>query len=426
MIMTGGTRKKGSTWYYYFDLGKVNGKRKKKEKGGFPTKKEAQIALAAAINEYNNAGQVFEPSNITVSDFLDEWYELTCKLNLKYSTQVCYLRIIEGHLKPHFGMYKLKALKPSTLQEYANSLKISGYSRSHIAGILTVFQSALNYAVEPLHYISQNPMKSIKFPKVEKKPRERIILTSEEWNCIIKRFYNTRFYLPLMVGFYTGLRISETFALTWDDIDLKKRTLTVNKQVMKRNFGTNPRNEVLPKPQKTEHSSWFFTTTKTASSRRTISFGTTLYLALKKEWETQQQNEALFGDDYTIHVLQKELDEKGNPISRILPVKKTEQNLRQRVHLICINKNGQYTSTDSFKFCSRVIHRELHIAFDYHSLRHTHATLLIEAGADVKNVQARLGHSNIQTTLQTYVHNTEKMEERSVTLFEQIADNNNF
>jgi len=54
--MTGGTRKRGATWSYYFDLGKVNGKRQKKEKGGFKTKKEAEAALAQAITEYNNAG----------------------------------------------------------------------------------------------------------------------------------------------------------------------------------------------------------------------------------------------------------------------------------------------------------------------------------------------------------------------------------
>lgn len=63
----------------------------------------------------------------------------------------------------------------------------------------------------------------------------------------------------------------------------------------------------------------------------------------------------------------------------------------------------------------------MHLAFDYHSLRHTHATLLIESGADVKNVQTRLGHTNIETTLQTYVHDTEKMAERSVDLFEKIT-----
>jgi integrase len=418
--MTGGTRKRGSSWYYYFDIGTVNGKRKKKEKGGFHTKKEAEAALAAAIHEYNSAGQVFEPSEITVSDYLDEWYELFCKMNLKYSTQVCYLRIIEGHLKPRFGMYKLKALKPSILQEYANSLKLRGYSRSHIVGILTVFQSALHYAMEPLHYINQNPMKSVKFPKVERRPRERIILSLQDWNRIIRRFEGTRYYIPLMIGFYTGLRISETFALTWDDIDLDKRTLTVDKQVVKRNFGAQVRRAVAHEPRR-QHSSWYFTTPKTLSSRRTVSFGETLYRALVQEQQRQIKNEEMYGDDYTIYVLKKEQDEKGNDMFRLLPVPNYQQHGEVRVSLVCVAKNGEYTSTDSFKFCSRVIHRELGLAFDYHSLRHTHATLLIESGANVKNVQARLGHSNIQTTLQTYVHNTDKMAEQSVELFEQIT-----
>ncbi len=63
----------------------------------------------------------------------------------------------------------------------------------------------------------------------------------------------------------------------------------------------------------------------------------------------------------------------------------------------------------------------MQLAFDYHSLRHTHATMLIEAGANVKNVQLRLGHTDIRTTLQTYVHDTEKMGTQSVELFEKIT-----
>lgn len=419
--MQGGVRKRGSTWSYYFDLGKVDGKRKKKEKGGFRTKKEAEAALAAAMNEYNNAGTVFEPSEITVSDYLDQWYELSCKLNLKYNTQVAYLRIIEGHIKPKFGLYKLKAINATVLQEYANNLKMNGYSKSHIVGILTVFQSALDYAIEPLHYISQNPMKSVKFPKVERKPRERIILTLEEWNQIIDRFRDTRYYIPLMIGFYSGLRISEAFALTWDDIDFEKRTLSVNKQIVKRNFGADVRRVVEKQGKREQHSSWYFTTPKTPASVRTVPFGETLYNALKQEKNAQMRNEMKYGEYYTIHVLKKEIDEKGNDMWRVVPVQKCVESQLQRVRLICIAENGQYTSTDSFKFCSRVIHKELHLAFDYHSLRHTHATMLIEAGANVKNVQTRLGHTNIKTTLQTYVHDTEKMGEQSVDLFEKIT-----
>lgn len=419
--MQGGVRKRGTTWSYYFDLGKIDGKRKKKEKGGFRTKKEAEQALTAAMNEYNNAGTVFEASDITVSDYLDQWYDLHCKLNLKYNTQVGYLQIIENHLKPKFGLYKLKAINPAILQEYANSLKLNGYSKSHIVGILTVFQSALDYAIEPLHYISQNPMKSVKFPKVERKPRERIILTLDEWQLIIDRFRDTRYYMPLMIGFYTGLRISEAFALTWDDIDFEKRTLSVNKQIVKRNFGADVRKVVEKKGKKELRSSWYFTTPKTPASVRTVPFGETLYQALKHEKAEQLKNELKYGEYYTIHVMKKEVDEKGNDMIRVVPVQKCIDSQLQRVRLICVAENGQYTSTDSFKFCSRVIHRELQLAFDYHSLRHTHATMLIEAGANVKNVQVRLGHTNIQTTLQTYVHDTEKMAEQSVDLFEKIT-----
>jgi len=419
--MNGGVRKRGASWSYYFDLGKVDGKRKKKEKSGFKTKKEAEAAMVKAINEYNNAGQVFESSEITVSDYLDQWYELYCKLNLKYNTQVGYLRIIETHIKPKYGHYKLKAINSAILQEYANSLKLNGYSKSHIVGILTVFQSALDYAIEPLHYISQNPMKAVKFPKVERKPRERIILTIEEWQQIIDRFHDTRYYIPLMIGFYTGLRISEAFALTWDDIDLENKTLTVNKQIVKRNFGADVRKVVEQKGKREQRSSWYLTTTKTPASVRTIPFGDTLYKALKVEHTAQMKNELKYGEFYTIHVLKKEVDEKGNDMFRVVPVQKCIECQLQRIKLVCVDENGQYTSTDSFKYCSRIIHREMQLAFDYHSLRHTHATMLIEAGAHVKNVQARLGHTNIQTTLQTYVHNTEKMGEQSVELFEQIT-----
>lgn len=420
--MTGGTRKRGSTWSYYFDLGKIDGKRQKKEKGGFKTKKEAEAALAKAINDYNSAGTVFEPTEITVADYLDQWYEFYCKLNLKYNTQVGYLRIIEGHLKPRFGKYRLKAISSALLQDYANDLKMNGLSKSHMAGILSIFGAALDYAVEPMHYLTANPMRYAKCPKVEKKPRERIILTLEEWERIIERFpANSRYHIPLMIGFYTGLRISEAFALTWDDIDFDKREITVNKQVVKRNFGADVRKVVEKKGKKELKSSWYFTTPKTLTSERTVKFGETLYQALMAEYTAQTKNELEYGEYYTIHVLKKEVDEKGDDMFRIIPIQKCLNSMLPRVRMVCISENGEYTSTDSFKYCARVIHKELLLAFDYHSLRHTHATMLIESGANVKDVQIRLGHNNIQTTLQTYVHDTEVMASRSVELFEQAA-----
>lgn len=413
---------KKPNWEYRFEAAKIDGKRKHISKSGFRTKKEAIEAGTAALAEYNNAGQHFVPSEISVADYLDSYFDLYVKVNLKYNTQLNYVNILANHLKPALGHYKLKGLTAAVIQEYANTLLVRGYSKSSIDGILALLSSALSYAVEPLHYIQQNPMQHIRIPKVSRPPRERIILTQNEWERIIERFPPpSRFYLPLMIGFYTGLRISEAFALTWDDIDMEHRTLTVNKQVVKRNYGLDVRAVLKKKGKKEERSAWYFQTPKTQSSNRTVKFGDTLYHALADERARQLQNELTYGEYYTIYVSKSETDEKGNTIQRLLPVEKCISPALPRIPLICIAENGEFTSPDSMKYANRVIHTSLDIAFDYHSLRHTHATRLIEAGVSPKTVQVRLGHQNIETTLQTYVKSTDQMEDNAVEAFEVSA-----
>ena len=104
---------------------------------------------------------------------------------------------------------------------------------------------------------------------------------------------------------------------------------------------------------------------------------------------------------------------------RILSAERSIPCALPKVDLICVREDGKYCSTDSFKYCSRIIHNELKIAFNFHSLRHTHATYLVENGANIKDVQERLGHTDVQTTLNTYAHNTEQNRQNSVDIFEQ-------
>ena len=209
--------KRGDKWQYRFEAASVDGKRKRVSKSGFKTKKEAVEAGTRALAEYNESGQTFNLSSISVADYLDSWIDSYCKMNLKYNTQLGYLYTIENHLKPSLGMYRLKSLTPSAVQEFVNSLKLRGLSRASIVGIFSTLSAALDYAIEPLKYIQYNPCNNVRIPKdTAAKKKTRYIITPEQFTQIIERFpEGSNFYIPLMIGYYTGVRISECFGLTW-------------------------------------------------------------------------------------------------------------------------------------------------------------------------------------------------------------------
>ena len=86
-----------------------------------------------------------------------------------------------------------------------------------------------------------------------------------------------------------------------------------------------------------------------------------------------------------------------------------------KLDFVCTKANGEIISFCNIQFQLRKLN------FHFHSLRHTHATILIENGANIKDVQKRLGHSNINITFDTYTHATEKMSKESVEIFEKAT-----
>lgn len=375
--MKGSVRKRGSTWSYYFDLGIVDGKRKRKEKGGFRTKAEAESALRNAMKEYEEQGQIFTASNIAFSDYLDYWIDNYVKINCKPTTLIYYQRSIKNHLKPYFKDKLLKQIGPAQIQEFLNSRMLNGLSKNSVSNFYGILSGSLKYAVYPLGYIKENPMTYVTMPKYSEKPKnsdDLKIITLEQFNKIIERFpEGSSFYIPLQIAFNTGLRRGEVCALQWDNIDLDNKTISVEHTLVSKGKGV-----------------YELGTPKTKSSYRTIDIGDTLVKILKRHKIWQKKNKLEYGQYYTDS------------------------------NYVCTKENGQLVTIDTIKYISRIVNYELKINFNFHSLRHTHATMLLEAGANPKDIQKRLGHSKISTTLDTYSHVTKKMKNETVNILENI------
>ena len=419
-------RKRGSKWEYRFEMASIDGKRKQLSKSGFATKKEALKAGTEAFARYNRTGLSFEPSEISMADFLDYFFEQYCRTNLKYNSQISYRYHITTHLKPAFGNYRLKSLQPSVITSWLNSMVLEGYSFNTIKHAKNCLSKALKYAVYPCQFIEHSPMAYIEMPKTPKKPKETKPVSYEDFSLILERFpEGHRYHIALMLGWNLGVRISEAMTITWDDIDFFSDSVTLDKQAINRNYG----NDVLRGKAKEWHyiktgaiAEWALQSVKTESSVRRIPFGSTLRDFLLRERQRQENNEQEYGDLFYVQYLEEAVDEKNNPFLMIRQCQKKDMPQdAERIFFINIAENGCWTTPASMRHCMYLIHNRLGIPdFDFHTLRHTHATNMIENNAELKAVQLRMGHKDIQTTYQIYVHCTKAMEEQNIEILEQI------
>ena len=395
------TRKRGKTWEWSFERAKIDGKRNPISKGGYRTKAEAIAAGTQAKAEYDNGGRVFVPSGISVSDYLDYWFESYVKKNLVYNSQQDYASKIRIHIKPDLGHYKLCSLEPDIIQNWIMNKKNSGMSKSMLKNLLACFSGALNYAVVPCKYIKSNPCNYVKIGKISEtqyqKEHREYVLSKEEFEKIISRFGpDTNFYIPLMVAYHLGTRIGETYGFNLlEDIDFEKNEITISKRLA------------------CENKIWYYRPPK-YNSIRTIKMDSVISNVLKQEILTRKKNQLRFGE-YFIRSYVKPDGEivqiRGNvnlPFKEIMPISTKE--------------SGELLTTDSFKYCARVIHNELNNPlFHSHCLRHTHGTILAENGVSPKVIMERLGHKDIRVTFNTYIFNTEKMQQDAIDIFEKAV-----
>lgn len=415
-------QKRGKVYQYQFEIAPVDGKRKYINKSGFKTKAEAEKEGIIAYNEYMNTGHKFTPSNMSYSDFLDYWLKEYCEINLQYNTIQAYTNIIKNHVKPRLGYYCISQLATSTIQECVNSIYVEkSFSKNFMKNILKVLKGSLGYASESVEFIKNNPARNVKLPKYEVEEKDPVhIFTKAEINMILERFKdNHAMYYAILTSYYTGLRVSEVFGLTWEDIDFENKTITVNKNIVKKNQNGGTKHRHISGNAKTI---WYFGPCKTKTSYRTIDIGDTLVKALKDYKKEQEEYEKYYGDSYMKHYIKKVVNQyNGKEETKIVNALAEITVALPEVHLVFLKKNGIFEGTDTCKYPFKVIHYELGIQCRFHDLRDTHATRLIESGADIKAVSKRLGHKSINITYDVYVKVTKQMKSDAVDRFEEYA-----
>lgn len=374
--MTGHVRKRGDKWYYSFEMASVDGKRRRVERVGGTTRKEAEKALRKALHDLDATGIYHQPKDLSFADYLDEWIQVYAAANLKFATCDNYKRLIKNHIKPALGHYALKNLRPNVLQEFLNAKKEAKYAKSTVKLIFAILQSSLAYAVQPMEYLLLNPAQNVKMPRFDELPKESIkTVSKEQLEQILERFPRGHaFHLPILLGYHAGLRLGEALGLEWKHVDTHNKVLKIR--------------QTLTDPKKSGER--IVGTPKTKNSVRDVPFGETLYSILRSYKAWQAENKLKYGEFYT------------------------------PTPYLCTKENGIPLEINDMRYLGLCCRRHLGFEFNYHMLRHTHATKLIEAGADLKDVSKRLGHASVGVTIDTYVHVTKAMEDRTVSILEKV------
>ena len=331
------------------------------------TQKEVSKKLKEATAALD-AGTYTAPSKMTIEQWLDIWTSEYLK-KVKPRTAESYKIIVKNHLKPGLGATKLDALNAHTVQTFYNGL-INGsedkkpLSAKTVKNIHGVLHKALQQAVKN-KYINFNPAEACELPRVEKAQIQP--LDEAQIKAFLNAIKGHRYEQLFSVVLFTGMREGEALGLCWDCVDLKKGTITINKQLQKM-VG-----------QKEYH----LVSTKNGKGRQ-ITVPPFVVSALKKARHQQLENRIRYADcweesDFVF------TDEDG----RHLKPKQVYDSFKKIVEEI---------GTPSTRF---------------HDLRHSYAVALIKSGDDIKTVQENLGHATAAFTLDVYGHVTEQMKRDS-------------
>lgn len=317
------------------------------------TKADANDFLVEKLKELKD-GTFVNNDKMTVEEYMNYWYETFCIQELSPTTYESYRRNLDKYILKELGKIKLKDLLPLHLQTFYNNCLKIGLSKKTITYLHRIIHSALNKAVM-WQLLSRNVSDNVKPPKPDKYNAN--VLNAKQISKLIAVVKLTYIYIPVMIAIATGMRRGEILALTWTNIDLKKKEIYVKNAI----YPTENGLVVLPP--------------KTDNSERTIAIPRRLVRILKKHRKRHKKLKKVLGNAY--------IDSD----------------------YVCVNDEGKLISPSSLNHKFKDILEKNNLpSVRIHDLRHSHASLLLYKGASQKAISARLGHSTIQITMDLYTH----------------------
>ncbi|SFI26561.1 Site-specific recombinase XerD [Bacillus sp. 71mf] len=321
-------------------------------------------------------GLEVESTLTSLKYYLRDWLKLFKENTVRKNTFILHERNIAKHLIPYFKNINLKEIKPMMYQNFINHLTDKGYSKRTIEIIHGTMHNAMKKAVS-LKKIEYNPCEDIVISNKNNKEKECLkYMRTEDIPLFLKNTYqyNYIYYIFFKTLINTGMRKGEAAALQWSDIDFKEQTINITKTL---DFSA----------KKGEN---LFGDTKTFTSRRTILIPKLLVNDLLNHKKWQNENKLVLQEAY-----KHELD------------------------LVFTKVDGSFLPKSTlFNAFSRILKKADLPKLEIHSLRHTHAVLLLESGASMKYIQDRLGHKNIEITSNVYSHISDKINKDSIAEFE--------